>query len=770
MPVLPICFELQYVLNASKSRFWRTQLRGSITNKIKNNTIIMCPGTFTSNTVTTTETHKGESQNPGLDNHCRERRMSKDLTHILHNENQHGIWVDLNTYAALLQTCSNMKALLQGKQVHAHMIKNGVEGHINLDTNLFIMYTKCGNLGDARPIFDKMADLNLLSWTAMIAAYARSGNCNEALKLFHEMQGSGVKADSFVYPSLLKACTGLTALQQGKEIHGSVIRNGFESDFFVGSALVALYTRCKSMKFARQVFEKMSQRNEATWNAMLAGYAQSNHRREAMNLFREMQLAGVEPDSFTFGSVLAMCANLAALKQGKEIHGYIIGTGFELNVFVDSALVDMYAKCGSVGNARRVFDEMFQRDVVSWNSMVAGYVQNGQSEEALKLFREMQLAGVKADSYTISSIIPACVCLTALRQGKEIHNYMIRSGLDSYVLGANSLIDMYAKCGSILAARQVFDKTSQRDVISWNAMIAGYGIHGCGEDAILLFSQMHQAGLKPDNITFIGILSACSRAGLVNEGWQYFKQMMECYQIMPSVEHCACMVDLLGRAGHLDEAQNFVKKMTLEPDACVWGALLGACRIHHSVEIGEQAAQHLLELEPQNPGNYVLLSNIYAAAGRWNDVAKVRYMMKDKGLKKIPGYSWIEVKTRVHFFRVGGGSHPQIEMIYAMLDSLTRQMTDSGYAPDINFALHDVEDKEKEDALFDHSEKLALAFGLINTCDGTPLRIMKNLRVCGDCHSAIKFISKAVKREIFLRDNHRFHHFKDGLCSCRDYW
>lgn len=360
--------------------------------------------------------------------------------------------------------------------------------------------------------------------------------------------------------------------------------------------------------------------------------------------------------------------------------------------------------------------------------------------------------------------------LNGVGQGKEIHNYMIRTGFDANVLAVNSVIDMYAKCGSILTTQQVFDKLSERDAISWNAMIAGYGLHGCGQDAILLFSKMHQAGLKPDSITFIGILSACSRAGLVNEGWQYFEQMMNCYQIMPSVEHCACIVDLPGCAGHLDEAQSFVKKMTLEPDACAWRALLGACRIHQSVEIGEQAAQHLLELEPQNPGNCVLLSNIYATAGRWNDVAKVKNMMKDKGLKNIPGYSWIQVQSKVHFFQVGGGSNPQIEMIYAKLDSLARQMMDIGYAPDINFALHNVADKEKEDALFDHSEKLALAFGLINTSDGTPLRIMNNLRVCGDCHSAIKFISKAVKREIFLRDNHRFRYFKYGVCSCGEYW
>nr|ADE77588.1 unknown [Picea sitchensis] len=311
---------------------------------------------------------------------------------------------------------------------------------------------------------------------------------------------------------------------------------------------------------------------------------------------------------------------------------------------------------------------------------------------------------------------------------------------------------------------------SNKNVVSWNAMIVGYGMHGHGEDALVLFTQMQQRGVKPNEITFISVLSACSHAGLVDEGWKCYNCMTLDYAITPTVEHYACMVDLLGRAGHLNEAWDFIEKMPIEPGASVWGAFLGSCRIHCNIELGERVAELLLNLDPDNAGYYVLLSNIYAAAGRWDDVAKVRKMMKEKDVKKSPGCSLIEVNNKLHSFVVGDISHPQTEAIYAMLETLARQMEAVGYVPCTDFVLHDVEEEIKENMLFAHSEKLAIAFGLISTRSGTSIRITKNLRVCGDCHSATKFISKIVKREIIMRDLNRFHHFKDGLCSCGDYW
>ena len=309
-----------------------------------------------------------------------------------------------------------------------------------------------------------------------------------------------------------------------------------------------------------------------------------------------------------------------------------------------------------------------------------------------------------------------------------------------------------------------------RDKVSWNAMIAGYGMHGYGEDALALFTKMQMMDNKPDHIAFLNVLSACRHAGMVDAGWRCFNRISQDYDINPTLEHYACMVDLLGRAGRLNEAYDFIKRMPLEPGASVWGALLFACRIHCNIKLAKIASECLIKLEPNNTGNYVLLSNIYAAAGRWGDVSRIRALLKKSGVKKSPGCSWIEIKSSVNTFAVGCRSHPQLKEIAAMLERLALQMKSAGYAPDIDFVLHDVEDEEKEYILCGHSEKLAIAFGLINTNPGIPIRVTKNLRVCGDCHTATKFISKIVDREIIVRDANRFHHFKNGLCTCKDYW
>eukprot|EP01018_Ginkgo_biloba_P016521 Gb_02086 [translate_table: standard] len=735
---------------------------------------------------------------------CREGRLKEALGSLFIKEHG-GIPVGTYTYASLLQTCASTKALGEGKQVHAHILFNGNEINLFIGTKLVSMYSSCDSLVDARLVFDKIPERDLFIWNVIIGAYVIHGHCEEALTLYHQMQSEGLKPDKYTFPSVLKACAGLTDLQQGEDIHDDIIKSEFESNIFVENALVAMYAKCGSMKNARHVFDKMSNRdvvswngiiggyaqngycgealrlfnqmqltstkpNLVTWNAIIAGYAQDGSGEESLKCFRQMQVESVMPNSVSIASVLPACAQLAALHHGKELHSYVIQSGFESNEFVRNALIDMYAKCGSTEDARQLFDTMSQRTLISWNAMIAGYAQNGNCDEGLNLFRQMHLANRKPNLVTIASILPVCARLAILQQGKEIHDYMIRSGLESYVILGNALIDMYSKCGSVELARRVFDNMSERDVVSWTAMIAGYGMQGNGEDAVKLFNQMQRSGMKPDHIAFVAILSACSHAGMVTEGRQYFDSMRNDYGIIPRMEHYACMVDLLGRAGWLDEAEDFIKKMPLEPSAVVWGSLLGACRIHCNIEVGERVAEHLFKMKPENAGYYVLMSNVYGAARRWDDLAKVRTMMKDQGLKKNPGCTWIVVKNNVHAFLVGDRSHPQSEEIYATLENLSGQMKSAGYVPNTNFVLHDIQDEEKERILCGHSEKLAIAFGLINTCPGTPLQITKNLRVCGDCHSATKFISKIVGREISVRDANRFHHFKDGTCSCGDYW
>eukprot|EP01018_Ginkgo_biloba_P037431 Gb_29873 [translate_table: standard] len=694
----------------------------------------------------------------------------KETVTLYYQMLQEGIQPDNFTFRFVLKACGSLSALQEGKEIHYHVVRTGLESDIFVASALVHMYAKCGSVENARHVFDKLSTRDVVLWSSMIAGYAQNGHANEALTLFNQMQLSDVKPNSVTIVSVLPACACLGALQQGKWIHTYILRSGFDSDVSVCNSLVAMYAKCGSLEVAHQVFNKISEKDVVSWNTMITGYSQNGDTNKALKLFHQMQLEEVTPDSITIASVLPACANSGALQQGKWIHDYIVRSGFESDVFVGTALIDMYAKCGSIENSRQVFDKMSARNVVSWSALIAGYAQNGHANEALALFHQMQLAYVKPDSITMVSVLQACAHLGALKQGELIHDNIIKSGFDSDVSIGNSLIDMYAKCGSLEDARRLFDKMSIRDVVSWSAMIAGYGMHGHGQDAIALFSQMQWTNMKPDDVTFLSLLSACSHAGLVDYGWRYFDCMNQDYNITPRLKHYACMVDLLGRAGHLDEAEAFIKSMPFEPDAGVWGALLGACRIHCNIDIGERVAECLFDLEPKNAGFYVLLSNIYAAGGKWDDAAKVRTMMKDRGFKKTPGCSFIEVNNMVHAFLVGDKSHPQSEKIYAMLGRLAEQMEEAGYVPNTNFVLHDVEEEAKEQMLSSHSEKLAIAFGLINTSPGTPIRITKNLRVCGDCHTATKFISKIVRREIIVRDTNRFHHFKDGLCSCGDYW
>eukprot|EP01018_Ginkgo_biloba_P039317 Gb_36398 [translate_table: standard] len=685
--------------------------------------------------------------------------LLKEALRVLHITNQP---VDSSTYACLVQGCIDKRTLSEGKLVHTHMIETGFKPDIFLGNILLTMYAKRGVLVDARRVLSQMPERNVVSWTAMISAYTRHGCGKEALTLFYEMHRTGTQPNEFTFVSVLPACANLGAIEQGKEIHEEIIRNGFLSNVFVGNALVDMYAKCGSVESARKVFNKMIQRDVVSWNAMITGYAQNGYVDEALKLFQKMH----ERNVVSWNAMIAGCAQNGYVDEALELFQKMP----ERNMVSWNSMISGFVQNGYVDEALKIFQKMPERDVVSWNAIIAGCAQNEHVEEALNLFQQMHLAAVKPNLETFAIVLPACGNLVALEQGKEIHEHMIISGFQSDVFVENTLVDMYAKCGSIEDASKVFDKIPKRNVISWTTMIVGYAMHGCGREALELFERMQQSGTNPDHVTFVGVLCACCHAGLVDQGWQYFDCMSKYYHITPTMEHYGCMVDLLGRAGRLDEAQNFINKMPIKPDVGVWGSLLGACRIHINIEVGEHAAEQLLELDPQNTAPYVLLSDIYAASGRRDSIEKVRKMMQDRRVKKKPGLSWIVVNKQVNSFLVGDRSHPQTQNIYAELERLSGQMKAAGYVPDTRYVLNDVEEEQKEEILFRHSEKLAIAFGLINTSPRTSIRIIKNLRMCGDCHSAIKFISKIVAREIVVRDGSRFHHFKDGRCSCGDYW
>ncbi|XP_057866931.2 pentatricopeptide repeat-containing protein At3g26782, mitochondrial [Cryptomeria japonica] len=677
---------------------------------------------------------------------------------------------DSASVMSVLPACAQLGALQEGESIHAYVIKAGFEQHIPVGTALLNMYAKCENIDSACQLFETMAERNEISWNAMIDGYVKNGLANKALELFCHMQIVGLKLNTVTISSTLVACAGLGAFQQGKSIHAFVIRNEVMLDGSVGNSLVVMYARCGSIGIGRLLFDKMSGRDVISWNAMIGGYAQNGHAMEALILFKKLLVTDVKPNSITIVSMLPACADLENLQQGKGSHAYIVKSGFETNTTVMTSLVAMYAKCGEPETAQQLFDKISVRDLVSWNAMIGAYAQNGHGNQALGLFHQMQLEGAMPNAVTMTCVLPAYAHIGALQQGKMIHAYIIRNGFDSDVYVGTAIVDMYSKCGRINTARVLFDKMCQRNVVSWSAMIAGYGMNGHEKVALELFFQMLEAGTKPTHVTFVSVLSACSHAGLLEEGWKLFDSMTRDYSITPKEEHYACMVDLLGRAGHLDQAQNFIEKMPIKPSPGIWGTLLGACRIHHNIELAKCIADRLFDLKPTNAGYYVLLSNIYAAAGRWDDIVNVRQLMKDRDLKKTPGCSWIETNNRVHSFLVGDRSHPQSENIYSLLESMFKKMKEMGYVPNTDFVLHDVEEELKEDLLSCHSEKLAIAFGLLNTRPGTPICITKNLRVCIDCHTATKFITKIVGREIIMRDANRFHHVKDGLCSCSDYW
>ncbi|KAH9310683.1 hypothetical protein KI387_025718, partial [Taxus chinensis] len=703
-----------------------------------------------------------------LNSMCREGRITEAFD-VLIEMKKRGIRIDAEAYGSLVKGCAKMKNISEGRRVHAHIRKSEVEMDVFLGNSLVNMYAKCGSLEDARQVFDKMPERNAVSWSAMIAGYAQSGEGEEAFDLFWGMQLEGIEPHQSVFVSILRVCASLADIRKGQRVHSYVIKIGMESDVYVGSGLVTMYSRCSFVQDARKVFDKVTELDIVLWSAMIAGYSQNEQGDKALEIFHQMQLAGLEPNKFTFNSVATACANLHALEQGKCIHALAVKSSLESEVSVGNSLVTMYAKCNSVDDARKLFDKIKDPNVISWTSMIAGYAQNGNGEEALKLYHKMKQAHLKPNEFTFTSVLSACATLAALEQGKEIHRQIINRELQSEVPVGNALITMYAKCGSIEEARNVFDKMPKRNVASWTALITGYAQHACVKEALELFERMQKAGINPNQITFVSVLVTCSRVGLVNEGRELFNAMIQDHGIMPTINHYACMVDLLGRAGYLNEAEQFINQMPVEPTVVVWRTLLGACRIHNNIELAEHAAERILEFEPEDDATYVLLSNIYAAAGEWIDVAHIRQVMKDRMVKKEPGHSSIEVKNKVHTFGARDRSHPQTKEIYAKLDELRWKINKAGYVPDTSCVLHDVVEKRKECLLSYHSEKLAIAFGLISTPPNTTIRVVKNLRVCGDCHNATKYISKIVGREIVVRDTHRFHHFKDGICSCGDY-
>ncbi|KAF8390504.1 hypothetical protein HHK36_025031 [Tetracentron sinense] len=674
-----------------------------------------------------------------------------------------------NPKTLILEQCKTIKDL---NQIHAHVIKTGLLVNPTIAENLLESSAILlpGSMDYALAIFRSIDEPNPAAYNILIRGFTLKQSPREAVLLFKEMRENSVEPDKYTFPCILKACSRLQALKEGEEIHAQIVKFGFGTHGFVENTLIHMYANCGKVEVARRVFDDMSKRGVITWNSMFAGYTKSGNWDEVVKLFHKMQESGVVFDEVTMICVLTACGRLGDLELGEWINEYIDMNGLKGNLNLITSLVDMYAKCGRLDTARRLFDEMPRRDVVAWSAMISGCSQSGQCREALALFHEMQKVKVDPNEITMVSVLSACAVLGALETGKWVHFFIKKKKMKLTVTLGTALMDFYAKCGSIENSLEVFEQMPLKNVLSWTVLIQGLASNGEGRKALEFFSLMRGKNIEPNDVTFIGVLSACSHTGLVDDGRNFFVSMTIEFGIEPRIEHYGCMVDILGRAGMIEEAYQFIKNMPIKPNAIIWRTLLASCRVHKNIEIAEESLQHLVRLEPTHSGDYILLSNTYASLGRWEDALRVRSQMKEKGIKKTPGCSLIELDGVIHEFFAEDNSHPHLKEIYNATENMMKRIKSAGYVPNTAEARLDAEEDDKEASVSHHSEKLAIAFGLIRTSPGITIRISKNLRVCTDCHTATKMISKVFNREIVVRDRNRFHHFKEGSCSCNDFW
>ncbi|KAL2482079.1 Pentatricopeptide repeat-containing protein [Forsythia ovata] len=657
-----------------------------------------------------------------------------------------------------------------GQAVHSMAIKTGGEHDDFVCCGLVNMYSKCGLANDALGVFKRMANPDIVAWSTVISILDQQGQRKEAAELFHLMMHSGVRPNQFTLASLISAATDLGDLSYCQSIHACAYKFGYEPEDLVGNALIAMYMKFQSIYEGYRVFNAMTHWDVVSWNALLSGFHDDETSNHGPKLFKHMLTEGFRPNMYTFISILRSCSSLSNVKFGKQVHAHVIKENFEYDGYVGTALIDMYAKCGALEDLEVIFSRLNEKDIFAWTVLISSYSQADQGEKAARCFNQMRREGVEPNEFTLASCLRACSGIASLENGRQLHSLVIKGGQSFDLFVASALIDMYGKCGCIDDAETLFYDIESGDTVFWNTIICEYSHHGQGEKALQAFRTMIEGGLLPDEVTFIGILSACSHMGLIEEGRKYFNSMSELYGITPSIEHYACMVDLLGRAGKFDEVKSFIEDMKLTPNALIWENVLGACRVHGNVELGERAAEKLFEIEPETDSNYVLLSNLYATKGRWDAVSKVRTSMSNKGIKKEPGCSWVEDYAHVHVFLSQDVSHPRLWDIHQKLEELRHKLTESGYVPNTKYALQNVPDREKSDNLLHHSERLALGFALISKIQSEKIRIFKNLRICGDCHEFMKLVSGITNREIVVRDNSHFHHFRSGTCSCKDYW
>ncbi|WOG97608.1 hypothetical protein DCAR_0416949 [Daucus carota subsp. sativus] len=597
---------------------------------------------------------------------------------------QEGMVPDDATLVSVLPVCAAEGEIEMGRMIHCIAVKMKLSKEVKVSNALVDMYAKCGYVTEAQVVFDKNDSRNIVSWNSLIAAYSRDGDVCQTFNILQNMQvKSSLGANEVTILNLLPVCLQRSELLRVRILHAYSLRHGFQYNELVLNAFITAYAKCGSLRSARNVFNCIENRTVSSWNALLGGYAQNGDPSMALDIYLQMSSSNLDPDWFSISSLLLACTELRSLRHGKEVHGFHIKKGSVTDPYIFVSLISLYTRCGKLLCAKFLFEGMEDKSLVGWNAMISGYSQNGLPTEAINLFRKLVCEGIQPHEIVITSVLGACSQLSALRLGKETHCFALKAGLIDDLYVGCSIIDMYAHSGSIKQSQRVFEHLKKRDVAALTCLIAGYGIHGCGEEALYRFREMQMLGLKPDRFTYMGILMACDHMGLIEEGIKCLNEMQVMHGVEPELEHYACVIDMLGRAGRFDDAVELIEDMHVEPDAAIWNSLLSSCRLRGELDLGKQFAGKLLELEPNKADNYILLSNLFAGSGKWDDVRRVRLRMKELGLgKKDAGSSWIEVKGKTYNFVAGDKKFLESKEIQEIWSSLDVGINEIGYVPE----------------------------------------------------------------------------------------
>ncbi|WJX60153.1 hypothetical protein P8452_45389 [Trifolium repens] len=698
--------------------------------------------------------------------------------------------LSLQDYAFLFHACAQKKYLQQGIALHHYILENHptIQNDLFLTNNILNLYCKCGQLDYARYLFDQMPRRNFVSWTVLVSGYAQFGLIRECFALFSGML-AWFRPNEFAFASVLSACEERD-IKYGLQVHAVACKISLDFNVFVANALITMYSKCcgsfgggcdQTSDDAWTVFKSMEYRNLISWNSMISGFQSRGLGAKAIGLFAHMYCNGIGFNSATLlgvFSALNQCSstfddiNSTYLRNCTQLHCLTIKSGLISEVEVVTALVKSYANLGGhISDCYRLFhDTSGQHDIVSWTAIISVFAEQ-DPEQSFLLFSQLHRENFVLDRHTFSIALKVCAYFVTEKNAMAVHSQVIKQGFREDTVVSNSLIHAYGRSGSLALSKQAFDEMRSHDLVSWNSMLKSYAMHGRAKDALELFKQMD---VHPDSATFVALIAACSHAGLVEEGVKIFNSMTENHGISPQQDHYACMVDLYGRAGQIFEAEELIRKMPMKPDSVIWSSLLGSCRKHGKADLAKLAADKFKELDPKNSLAYIQMSNIYSSGGSFIEAGLMRKEMRDSKVRKRPGLSWVEVGKQVHEFTSGGQRHPQRESILSRLETLIGQLKEMGYAPEISSALHDIEVEHIEDQLFHHSEKMALVFAIMNEASHPSgvnvIKIMKNIRICVDCHNFMKLASKLFQKEIVVRDSNRFHHFKYATCSCNDYW